>query len=276
MSPLFNYQHIQVNLHKETRSMGIELKLQGSLDFLNEEMIDELEELFNWLTGHLEIQSVHLFSSTGHFGRGINLKRYTDSENSQQEVLSLLTRVRSLTRAMIFLPQVFIVDYGSGAEGASFELGIGADLRVAQEEAHFSLSMGNKGLMPMSGGLSLLTEIVGPSLCRKWNLLNNISKMDLEISGYISLFYQSQTQIDFLKKSIKSISPTARVQMKGCLLQSQLERLEKNFQLESNYGQALLMLEDWKKYQSEDNDGFQSITEVANILSENRDEIYQV
>ena len=53
----------------------------------------------------------------------------------------------------------------------------------------------------------------------------------------------------------------------------QIDQIEKIFKAESNYGLPLLLMNDWKNDKKESQ--FQSVTELANKLTEHKTEIYQ-
>jgi enoyl-CoA hydratase/carnithine racemase len=281
MSPLLNYNTLDVSLEKSTKSLNVELIFVAEKEFFSKEMIFELESLFNWLTGHLEIQTVFIKSSTNHFAKGLNLKSYMQSEQRDddinQRINSAFSKIRSFNRAMMLLPQIFILDYGKGANGCGFEFGIGADLRVANKSSTMSLCPLEKGLLPMSGGISFLALQITPSFCKKWNFLPTITNNDLINSGYISLMYENTEEVNSLIKQMYLYSPAARIQTKGCMLQGQLDHIDKVFSDESNYGLPLLVMNDWKKSYANDEtkEKFQSITDLASILTEHKSEIYE-
>ncbi|MBT7609419.1 MAG: enoyl-CoA hydratase/isomerase family protein [Bacteriovoracaceae bacterium] len=277
MSPLFNYRTLNTRLDKKTKSLNIKLNFLEGEEFYTNEMISELDQLFNWLAGHLEIQSVIFSSITSHFSRGINLKSFTvpgeDDKDLIEKINSAFSKLRSFNRAMMLLPQVFIIDYSMGAQASGFEFGIGADLRLANKNCKMSLCTLDRGLLPMSGGISLLELQVGPNYAKKWNLLPQVSKKDLQLTGYISTFYEDSTELEEMITNLAKLSPTARIQAKGCMIQGQLDQIEKVFNAESNYGLPLLLMNDWKN--TKDTNDFQSVTEIANSLTEYKSEIYQ-
>jgi enoyl-CoA hydratase/carnithine racemase len=278
MSPLFNYRTLKASLDKSTKSLRIKLKFQENEEYFSKDMISELDEVFNWLAGRLEIQTVIFSSSTNHFSRGLSLKSYI-LENQEELHLnelinSAFAQIRSFNRAMMLLPQVFVIDYGEGATGCGFEFGIGADLRLAHKNSKLSLCSLDRGHLPMSGGVSLLEIQIGLSYTKKWNFLPTISQSDLISTGYITSYYNEFNEIEAILTSLSVFSPTARIQMKGCLIQSQIEKIEKVYNLESNYGLPVLHMNEWKSSVSENN-MFNSVTEIANILTEKKSEVYK-
>ncbi len=281
MSPLFKHNTLKTRLEKKTKSLAIELIFHEGQEFFSPEMIFELEGLFNWLTAHLEIQTVIISSNTHYFSKGIDLQKYAqiDGSNLQKKLNSLFTRLRTLNKSMMFLPQIFIIDYAHGAKSSGFEFGIGADLRLAHTESTFSINQLDKGLIPMSGGMTLLKMQIGPSLSKKWNLLPEIPHSDLKNTGYITSFYQDEEKLNTLLSQLATYSPTARAQIKGCMLQSEIKKLDEDLDFESHYGLPLLMLEDWKKAATNNDSAttpsFRPINKMANHLTKQRKEKFE-
>ncbi|MGC9324727.1 MAG: enoyl-CoA hydratase/isomerase family protein, partial [Desulfomonilia bacterium] len=88
----------------------------------------------------------------------------------------LITRVRSLTDELVFLPVPVIAAINGLAYGGGAEIATRCDLRVMDENAVISFSEVRLGLMPDHGGVVGLTRLVGPA--RAADLILTARKID--------------------------------------------------------------------------------------------------
>ena len=79
MLPLFDFITLNIHLVKTTKSLYIEMQFKEGEEFFSKEMLIELEEVLGWLTGHIEIQTVILSSSSGYFSKGLDYKCLRDA-----------------------------------------------------------------------------------------------------------------------------------------------------------------------------------------------------
>jgi enoyl-CoA hydratase len=247
---LFNYSTFNVSLIKETSSAVIKLKDHR----INQEMLFELETLLNWFQNHVEIKSILIVSCKNYFGIGIDQKEiFTLDINKIQK---FFMRIRKVISLMIQLPQVVIVDFGKGAQGASLELAMGADLRYSNQNAFFSFPQLKEGYLPFAGGLAILALSVPLGLLKNWVLSGKkISARELVQNGIISEVYEDDTNDTSIPSCILKIlskinkqSSVSRMQCKKFFQDGPLNSLEKNLNLEQKISYGIWLSEDYKEF----------------------------
>ena len=130
---LFCFQSLQVSVHPKSKNLQIVMKIAKNKDYLSLALINELEQLFQWIGQHLEINTVLLSPDGDHFGRGIDPEEWKNQ--TTPELNRFIKRVQQFVYSLFFLPQTVVMDLKSGATGISSELAIGADLRISYNNA---------------------------------------------------------------------------------------------------------------------------------------------
>ncbi len=268
MSNLFNYQTLTVSLCKKFKSLKVELNRPDKQNAINSEMIFELESLFSWATSHLEINSIFLTSSSDLFSNGQN---HHDAQNISTEQLNkLLLRLQKIIYSMYFLPQTILVDLKNGASGIGAELALGADIRIAHNQAILSFAHASEGLVPTCGGVGILGSIIPKSYARNWLLSSKqVNTQEMMAAGFISDAYQPDDRVETIETILQQIndqSPVARIQTKRSLLNFLMPLLENSRESENKFAFANLQSGDWKTFlESKDSPGPNPKINFANI-----------
>lgn len=83
--------------------------------------------------------------------------------HEKEPVTSLISRVRTITDSLVFLPVPVIAAINGLAFGGGAEIAARCDLRVMDPDAVISFSEVKLGLMPDHGGVVGLTRLIGPA-----------------------------------------------------------------------------------------------------------------
>lgn len=247
----FNYATLNVSLVKSTRTLFITLKEEVNDGYIGLEQLFELETLLGWCTSKVEIKSIFISSNGAFFSKGINKEEL--KKMKQKRLIRITEKTSLISQALIHLPQTVIVDYSMGANNIAAELGIGADIRIAHEQASLRFNHTDLGLIPCSGGLGLLTTMVGPSYARNWILSGSaVSKTQLLNSGYLIDCYTSSSRDQDIEKLLVSINKQAgvpRIQAKLGLYEGIKDQLEQSLKFEKQISKASMITQDWQEDQ---------------------------
>lgn len=274
MSSLFNYNTLKVSLNRETRTLEVTLNRPHAENALSTEMLFELETLFAWTSSHLEINSILINSSTAYFSPGWDKKEL--EKMNDERIQKLMERLQKLVYSQFFLPQTIIIDLGEGAKGAAAELAIGADIRLAKNNADIQFDHLRRGFIPACGGIGFLSAIVSPTFARKWNLSTlPINEQELLASGFVAELYSDKQVVDSYLMAIASQAPVARIQAKRSLLDTILPQLDRARSFEKDYAIAGMCTGDWRKALWAERDdltpNFTSAKELASQLQKERE-----
>jgi enoyl-CoA hydratase/carnithine racemase len=125
---------------------------------------NDLEEI-----GFLPLRALILTGRGAHFSSGMDLKpdnlllaEALDASQNTDQARALIRRLKAYFAPLRALPFPTIAAIEGVCLGAGLELALHCDLRVAAENASFSLPETRIGLAPDLGGLTLLRRLVGP------------------------------------------------------------------------------------------------------------------
>ena len=248
---IFNFNTLKTHICSKTKTLFLQLVQPepSKKNLINRELLIELESLFSWLSQHIEIHSVVITGQDKYFSKGFDLDEFiTLPEKQFQE---LLEKYQKLVYVMFFLPQTIIANLQSGGAGAGLELAMGADIRLAYEENHFSFDHLKQALVPSGGGIGFSTELIPNSFIRSWLLSpHSIDNQALKGSGFIHTFLNRDEEKKVLTDILTNISnqaPVARIQTKRSLLEAILPGLDRAIKFEKKFALAGLAMNDWKK-----------------------------
>lgn len=237
MTNLFHYNTLKVSLEKSTRT----LKILLSQNSLNQEMLFELETIFNWVAGRVEIDSIFLSSTSDTFCDGLDWEEIGKWDG--KKISKIFERVRKLSLGMLHLPQTVVVDLKKSAHEVGMELSLGADIRLIQKEGHYSFNHLQKGFTPACGAFNLLPCLVGQTFARKWLMSSAvISSEEMFFSGFATI-YQTGKEIHQTLMNIHQQSPVSRIQSKLGFLQNLSFTVN-----ETQITAPALMIQDWQEF----------------------------
>lgn len=258
MTKIFNYSHLCAQLEKSTRTLVVTLNRNDLQHTLNLELLFEIESLLSWTQPKVEITSVLFKSSSAFFSPGFCEEKLPHYSSSQ--IIKIQNKIFQLIQFMHQMPQTIIFDLQKGAKNWALELSLGADIRMAHQEGEFSFNHQLFGLIPASGGISFLRQIVPMSFAQKWIAsAESISYEDQNRSGFIHYHYDAMTKESCSQKVLNNIfkqSSVARIQSKLALTETFIQKIEEDHKQDTKISKAVLMTEDWKTKTKNDDESF--------------------
>lgn len=253
---LFNYTTISTRLEKTTRTLFVTLNRPDWNNAFRLEMLFELESLFAWCTTKVEINSIFIDSSTSLFSTGLEYD--TLSGTSAQQLDKVNTKLQKIIFAMMQLPQTIVVDLGDGCETLASEFALGADIRIASEDAKIKFNHCHYGLVPAAGGMSMLSTLVSPAFARNWVLSGRaITKKNLTESGLVSETYNKETRTELIGdilNQLANVAPVQRIQAKLGLFETLRPQFESGIVMDRKISKASMVSEDWRSRKPEEKD----------------------
>lgn len=133
------------------------------LNALNRDMLQELGAAMEDAASDDAVRCVVLAGAGRAFGAGQDLNTFTQMYASTEpiKVSDELAHYHRVLRAMRSAPKPVIAAVQGVAAGASCNLALACDLRVAADTARFRQAFARIGLVPDAGGGFLLTRLVG-------------------------------------------------------------------------------------------------------------------
>ena len=171
-----------LSLLEENGILYVKLNRPEKRNAINLQMLDELERCFNEAAAKDSVGVVVLSGEGKIFCAGIDL--FEIGRIAGMSAQDLRKDVRKLQRAFSeieYLEKAVIAAIHGSAMGAGFELALACDLRIASEEATFSIPEVNLGVIPDLGGNQRLPRIVGVGRAKELILTGKtISALDAE------------------------------------------------------------------------------------------------
>lgn len=249
MSALFNYNTIDVELIKKTRTLQISLNNKNSLNSINLELLFELESILAWSTSRVEIHSILINSTSSKLSQGID--QIALKHMNEKQLHKITSKLQKITHALFHLPQTVIVDLGKGASNLGAELAIGADIRISDINTTIVFDHTNYGLIPCSGGIGILSTVVGNTFARNWILTARAIPINQLIqSGFIYDTYSNMdhdVKVSTLLADIHRQSPVQRIQSKLGLFEDVKHDVEQATIFETQIAKAARITRDWKE-----------------------------
>jgi enoyl-CoA hydratase len=177
-----------LSLLEENGILYIKLNRPEKRNAINLQMLDELERCFNEVATRDSVGVVVLSGEGKIFCAGIDL--FEIGRIAGMSAQNLRKDVRKLQRAFSeieYLEKAVIAAIHGSAMGAGFELALACDLRIASEEATFSIPEVNLGVIPDLGGNQRLPRIVGVGRAKELILTGKtISALAAERIGLVN------------------------------------------------------------------------------------------
>ena len=256
MQTLFNYTTLSTRLEKTTRTLFVTLNRPDWNNAFRLDMLFELESLFAWCTTRVEINSIFIDSSSSFFSTGLEYE--TLSGTTSQHLDKLNQKLQKIIFAMMQLPQTIVVDLGEGSETLASEFALGADIRIASTGSKIAFNHCHYGLVPASGGMSMLSALVAPTFARNWVLSGEyIAEEALAQSGFVKTFYTSENRTEIIGEllgNIAKVAPVQRIQAKLGLFESLRSQFETGIVMDRKIAKASMVSEDWRTKKPEQKD----------------------
>jgi enoyl-CoA hydratase/carnithine racemase len=151
-----------VLLRKEGGLVWITLNRPAALNAINLQMRDLLWDAFKAVRDDPDVRVAIICGAGARaFSAGADVKEfgsapsYLEARNARRE--------RDLWGLLLSLPKPIVAAVHGFAYGAGCEMALGCDLRIASDDAVFSLPEVGLAYIPSAGGTQLLPRIIGPA-----------------------------------------------------------------------------------------------------------------
>lgn len=129
---------------------------------LSDAMVDEWRAAFAWAVAEPDARAIVVRGEGPSFCSGRDTAELGHRRNGESDVEFIRAhQADALTR--LSCPKPVIAAVQGAAIGGGLEIALSADVRVAADNARFSLPEVHFGLIPDTGGTTLLTALVGPA-----------------------------------------------------------------------------------------------------------------
>jgi len=205
------YNQIQLDI-EENGIATVTINRPKKLNALNDEVLNELGDLFTDLQDHEEVDGI-LITGAGDkaFVAGADIKELKDLNSFRGTVVSehgqqVFKTIEETTKPVIAVVNGF-------ALGGGLELALACHLRVADKNASFGLPEVGLGLIPGYGGTQRLTHLIGKGRAMEMVLTGNYIKADVALTygliNRLSAEGDSMNEARNLMESILANAPLA-------------------------------------------------------------------
>ena len=262
MTSLFNYQKINVSLVKKTNSLHIELKSSES-PCESKLLIEELIAISNWASGFLEINAM-VITNVGALDLAYESK-FEDIEPAL--MMEIFSSLQELVYCFLYLPQTIIINYEDGASNLGIELGIGADIKIANPSAIFNFNYLKLGFTPGCGLLGVLCTQICQTTIRSWLLSSKkVKASELFSKCFLTDINETGDTLNEILSNIMKQSQVSRIQTKRSLLSHILPRLDQIKETEKSYNRSSLLTGDLQKLINHKKYEFKKAKEFSKII----------
>lgn len=225
-----------VNFFSKNKAwVNIEFDDSSSKNALSENMINELNEIFDIVEGNDDIRGITFRGSNGIFCSGANLKEINEifeSNKPKEKAYFVSTNIGKLLKRIQSLPQVTIMIVEGAAMAGGFGIMCAGDITVINSNAKFSLTETMVGLTPAQ---------ISPYVIKKAGFTNakklmitaerfdGIKAKEYHLADYLFDTDQELQEIEeSLEKQILNCAPKAIIETKK-ILDIAYNRIDQDF-----------------------------------------------
>ena len=153
-----------LSLSQEGKILYVSLNRPQKRNAMNLQMYQDLEECMTKVASRSDVGAVIIRGEGKACSSGTDLTELAKLAQQGADIQDFRASVRKLQRAFSEienLEKVVIAAIHGYALGGAFELILACDLRIASEEARFSIPEVNLGIIPDLGGTHRLSRMVG-------------------------------------------------------------------------------------------------------------------
>ncbi|WP_165045471.1 enoyl-CoA hydratase/isomerase family protein [Adlercreutzia sp. ZJ138] len=146
----------------------VSMNCAENLNAMDGALIEQLTEAFERAASDESSRAILLNSATRIFCSGGDLKTmYKGVKTGEVDFDAELSGAAGIMKAMRTNPKPIVGAVNGVAAGAGFPLALGCDYLIADENASFVSAFVNVGLIPDTGGVFVLSRIIGESKTRE-------------------------------------------------------------------------------------------------------------
>ncbi len=156
-----DYEHLLVQ--QDGAVLTITMNRPEVLNAVNEAMLNGLGEILEEAAQDASVRCVVLTGAGRAFGAGADLRGFAARNASDEpvKVSTGLQKYHRIVRAIRSMPKPVIAAVRGVAAGASCNLALACDMRIASDDARFIEAFARIGLVPDAGGGFFLPHLVG-------------------------------------------------------------------------------------------------------------------
>ena len=149
-------------LQADAATAWLALNRPQSLNALSPKMMREIIAAAQWLSAQPHLRVVHLSGNGRAFCAGVDLQAVGSSRSSLERADTDLGR--QMIEAWLAIPAITMAAVQSHCVGGGLLLAAACDLRIAADDARFSLPEMALGIPLTWGGVPLLLRLLGPAV----------------------------------------------------------------------------------------------------------------
>lgn len=228
----------------------VTLNRPEKMNALSPEMLEALRETFERIAQMSELRSVILTGAEGKaFCAGTDISGLANL--NEEEARKASERGQRVCNLIENCPVPVIAAINGVAAGGGFELALACHLRVASENAEFSLPETKLGLLPAYGGTQRLQRIIGEGRANEIMIANKKIKADEALRiGLVNRVVDSSQLLNETETLAQEISKLAPLAVRACL-QAVIKGfdlpLEEGLKLEAKLFSELFATEDMRE-----------------------------
>lgn len=150
-----------LTLEKRDGAAVITLNRPEKLNAVNPQLIDDMLRAIDEVGTDDEVRAVLLTGAGRAFCAGGDITELLSRTERPMELLEDSARGARIISGMKTMPKPWVAAVNGPAVGAGCNLALGCDIIIAARDAAFSLAFMKLGLHPDTGGIYLLTRLVG-------------------------------------------------------------------------------------------------------------------
>lgn len=161
----------------------ITLNAPQNFNLVNRVMFKELDEIEEEIDNDKSLLGVVIKSTGDHFSAGVDLSMLRDVDS--QFIMNNLAWLQRLYGRWQEMPIPVVAAVQGLCYGSAMELILGCDIRIASQDARFSIPEVRFGLSPDMGGTTRLTHLVGIGQAKR--LILGCEEIDAQEAFHIGL-----------------------------------------------------------------------------------------
>jgi len=184
-----NFQHLLIQ--EDNHVLKISMNRPEVYNAFNDTMLDELGEVLEMAAQDAAVRCVVLTGTGRAFGSGQDLRSFATIQASRGDtpikVSEHLRKYHRIVRAIRTMPKPVIAAVQGVAAGASCNIALACDMRIAADNARFIEAFARIGLIPDAGGGFFLPRLVGIGKAMELAMLaDEVSGQEAERLGLVN------------------------------------------------------------------------------------------
>lgn len=237
MSDEFSYRHLIVI--REGSLLRVTLNRPEIYNALNDDLVDELLDLFGKLYWRHDIRVILLTGTGKHFCAGLDMSERSGGIPGTGEALKAQRKISEIVISMRRCPQPIVAMINGAASGGGFAIALASDVRIATPDLRMNAAFIRVGLSACDIGVSyFLPRMVGASVAAEYMLTGRFFTADKALSlGLISSIETADTMLPYAEKMVADM-------LHATPLGLRLTKEALNYAIDANGLEAVVAMED--------------------------------